>query len=252
MFLNALGIIALGLIFLILTIVSLVFTIISFANNKAQKFTWLIAFFIGMIGVIICVFMFVQKATSAINSISENTIGKFEYYGDSLNAYKDSVSNQLHQADSNSAQIKVLKNYLPTNVLNKCPEEFYTYIGFQDYYRYPLRYPYSIHCNYYNDGNGELYNEINVTRFDENDNGEIYSGISFISRITLDKNYLLIEQTVNSTRSDKPIKHYLLFVLDSEKFEEAKSEKELFILAKQKGYNGADTLMTLDQYYKLF
>ena len=80
----------------------------------------------------------------------------------------------------------------------------------------------------------------------------MYSGISYISKIAFDKNYLLMEQAIKSTRADKLIKHYLLFVLDTEKFEEVKTEKELFILAKQKGYTGSDTLMTLEQYYRLF
>ena len=41
-------------------------------------------------------------------------------------------------------------------------------------------------------------------------------------------------------------------ILDSEKKEETASLTKLMQLAKQKGYNGPDTLMTLEQYHSLF
>ena len=251
MLLNAVLLIISGILCLILTVVALIFGVIALANNKPSKFIWLTTFFAGLTGLIICVVLFVRKAVNAVGNLTENAVGQFENYSDSLSAYMDSTSLDKHQVSNSSEQIKLLKSYLPANILNNEDEQFYTYLGFKDYYRYPLRYPYSIHCNYTKD-NGELYNEINVSRFDENDNGEHFSGISNINKIAFDKNYLLIEQEVTSTRTDKLIKHYLLFDLETEKQQEATSLQNLIQLAKEKGYTGSDTLMTLEQYHNLF
>lgn len=251
MLLNAALLIISGILCLILTVVALIFGVIALANNKPSKFIWLTAFLAGLTGLIICVVLFVRKAVNAVENLTENAIGQFETYTDSLSAYMDSTSLDKHQVSNSSEQIKLLKSYLPANILNNEPEQFYTYLGFKDYYRLPLRYPYSIHCMYSRE-NGELYNEVNVNRFDENDNGELFSGISNINKIAFDKNYLLIEQSLTSTRTDKLIKHYILFDLETEKQQEAKSLQNLIQLAKEKGYAGADTLMTLEQYHNLF
>jgi hypothetical protein len=248
MFLTAALLIGLGIICLILTVIALIFGVITFANNKPNKFIWLIVFLCSIIGLLICIFTFVRKTVNAVENLTENAIGQFESFGDSLSKLE---SVDQHQANSNSPQIQLLKSYLDPAVLNNEPEEFCSYLGFKDYYRYPLRYPFSIHCNF-EQTNGELYNEKNVFRFDENDNGEIYIDIDNINKIAFDKNYLLIEQTTTSTRTDKIIYHYILFDFDTEKKEEVKSFQKLLELAKQKGYVGSDTLVTLQQYNALF
>ncbi len=248
MFLNAALLIGLGIICLIVIIVALIFGVIAFANNKSGKYIWLVTFLIGLTGLILCIVFMVRRAVNAVEDFTENTIGQFENMTDSLSSLKNV---DQHEANFNSDQIKLLKSYLDPAMLSNEPEEFYTYLGFKDYYRYPLRYPYSIHCMY-EKNNGELYNEIKVTRFDENDNGEIYSGISNINRFGFDKNYLLIEQALSSTRTDKTIYHYILFDLEIEKKEEVATLQKLLQLAKTKGYTGPDTLMTAEQYGKLF
>lgn len=251
MLLNAALLIIAGILCLILTVVALIFGVIALANNKPSKFIWLTTFFAGLTGIIICVVLFVRKTVNAVENLTENAIGQFENYTDSMGNSIESNNLDRHQANNSSEQIKLLKSYLPANILNNEPEQFYTYLGFKDYYRYPIRYPYSIHSNYTKD-KGELFNEVNVSRFDENDNGELFAGIGNIDKIAFDKNYLLIEQSLTSTRTDKLIKHYILFTFETEKQQEATSLQNLIHLAKEKGYTGADTLMTLEQYHTLF
>ncbi len=248
MFLTAALLIIIGILCLVMTVISLIFGIIALANNKQNKYVWLATFFCSLIGLIICIVIFVRKAVNTVQNFTENAIGQFENFGDSLSAIG---SIDTHKANNASAHIALLKSYLPSNVSGTEPEEFYTYLGFKDYYRYPLRYPYSIHCMYTKD-NGELYNESNVVRFDENDNGEIYAGVSNIHKIAFDKSYLLVEQTITSTRTDKMINHYVLYSLDTEKKEETTSLPKLIQLAKERGYTGPDTLMTMEQYHSLF
>ena len=88
--------------------------------------------------------------------------------------------------------------------------------------------------------------------YGSNDNGEIYAGLSNINKIAFDKSYLLVEQAITSTRTDKIINHYILYSLDTEKKEEASSLTKLLQLAKERGYTGPDTLMTMEQYHSLF
>ncbi|MES2565324.1 MAG: hypothetical protein V4565_00560 [Bacteroidota bacterium] len=240
-----------GIICLITTIITLVFGVIALANNKPGKFLWLSVFLTSLIVLITCIFIGVRKAAHTVQEFAENTTGQFEQYADSLSGSQANSNVEKHEISPSSAQIKTLKSYLSPNIINNEPEEFYSYAGFNDYYRYPIRYPFSIHCMD-SKGYGELYNEVDVSRFDENDNGEIFSGISDINKIAFDKNYLLIEQALSSTRTDKLINHYILFNFETEKKEEVPSLQKLLQLAKSKGYTGCDSLMTLEQYYNLF
>jgi hypothetical protein len=248
MFFNAALLVVIGILCLILTVVALIFGVVSLADKKSSKFIWITIFLCSLFGLIVCVVLLVKKVANTLGNFTQNKIGQFENYNDSLSHFENI---DKHQSNLSSSQITLLKSYLSENVRGNEPEEFYTYLGFKDYYRYPLRYPFSIHCMYSKD-NGELFNEANVGRFDENDNGEIYSGISNIHKIAFDKSFLLIEQAVTSTRTDKIIYHYILYNLNTEKKEEASSLTKLIQLAKEKGYSGADTLMTMEQYSRLF
>lgn len=239
--------IGLGIICLIGTIVSLVFTVITFANNKPSKWGWLTGIFICIIGLVVCIFTFVRKTVNKVEDFTHNTLGQFEDYAHKIEQQADSL--QYHKA--NGPQVQLLKSYLPEQIAGTESEQFYSYFGFQDYYRFPLRYPFSIHCTFYKD-NGELFNESKVLHFDENDNGEIFTGIDNITRLAFDKNWLLLEQSKTSTRTDKLITHYFLFNFETEKQEEVNSEKLLFKLAKEKGYTGSDNLMTIEEYDRLF
>src|ERR1700752_4191319 len=178
--------IGLGILCFIGVLLSLVFTVITFANNKPSKWGWLSGIFISLIGLSVCIFIFVRKTVNTVKDFTHNSISQFEDYAKNLEHSADSL--QYHKA--HGPQIELLKSY--TDSTKKAPEQFYSYFGFQSYYRFPLRYPYSIHCNYYK-GNGELYNEVNVIHFDENDNGEMATGLDNITRLAFDKNWLLLE-----------------------------------------------------------
>lgn len=246
MFLNAALIIVLGILCLIGTIVCVIFSILGFANNRAGKFAWLTGLLVCLIGMVFCIYLFVTKAVNKVRHFTENLN---EQMTDSLQSYSDSLSYVSQQRLQSNGQIRLLKTYYPDSTA--VPDQFYYYMGFESYYRFPLRYPYSIHCNLFKE-NGDLYDESKVVRFDENDNGEIQTSIDKIDRLALDKNYLLIDRKVNSTRSADPIHHYVLFHFDSGQSEEAASEKELFRLAKQKGYTGVQKLITINEYNDLF
>lgn len=244
--LNAVLLIVLGLTCLLGAVVAVIFTIISFANNKSGKFIWLTAFFAFLIGLLVCIFTFVRKVVNKVEDIGHEMNEQFE---ESMKNYSDSLSISYSDSLRNNKQVQLLKSYYPDS--SSVPDQFYYYLGFDTYYRLPLRYPYSIHCNLFRD-NGELYNETNVKRFDENDNGEILLPVDKIDRIAFDNNFLLIDRKVSSTRSADYIHHYILFAFDTEKTEEADSEQKLLQLAASKGYKGKHALMSLEEYGRLF
>lgn len=246
MFLKAGMLIILGFLCLVGVILSIVFTIIGFANSKPHKYSWLTAFFVFLIGMIMCIFLFINKAVNKIQSLTDEFGNQIEQ---SMQGLSDSLSHSNDALLQTNEHLQKLKSYDADSMT--VPNQFYTYLGFESYYRFPLRYPYSIHCLPFRD-NGELYNEKNVIQFDINDNGESTTNILNISKLALDKNYLLLEQSITSTRSNKVEKKYLLFSFDTEQKEEASSEKELLKLAKAKGFKGSNTLMTIEEYDLLF
>lgn len=238
--------IGLGILCFLGVLLCLVFTVITFANNKPTKWGWLTGIFLCLVGLSVCIFIFVRKTVNKVKDFTHNSLEQFENYADGLEHSADS----LQYRKAHGLQVQLLKSYADSTI-KIAPDDFYSYFGFNDYYRFPLRFPYSIHCNYYK-GNGELYNEIDVMHFDENDNGEVFTGLDNITRLAFDKNWLLLEQSKTSTRSDKLINHYFLFDFATEKQIEVHTEKDLFKLAKEKGYTGSDSLMTIEAYDKLF
>lgn len=197
MFLKAGLLIIFVFLCLVGVILTIVFTIIGFANSKPHKYSWLTAFFICLIGMIICIYLFINKAVNKIQSLTDEFGNQIEQ---SMQGISDSLSHSNDALLQTNNHLQKLKSYDADSitVLN----QFYTYLGFESYYRFPLRYPYSIHCSPFRD-NGELYNEKNVIQFDINDNGESTTNILNISKLALDKNYLLLEQSITSTRSNK-------------------------------------------------
>lgn len=242
----------LGLFFLIGTIISIIFTIISFANAKQSKFIWLASLFICLICMALCIITFVRKAVNKVENFTEEVAENFQNMTDSLSTQlSDSLNSQQYQMLSNNEQIKSLKALDEKNNKLNVPEEFYTYLGFSNYYRYPLTYPYSIHCNLFKD-DGELFNEVNVNRFDENDNGERTVGIENIKKIAFDNKWLLIEYMAELRETNKTEMRYVLFSFEDEKRFDCKSEKEMFKMAFQKGYTGDHSLTTIENYDALF
>ncbi|MES2131028.1 MAG: DUF1634 domain-containing protein [Bacteroidota bacterium] len=245
MVINAVLIVLLGILCLLGTIVAVIFTIISFSNNKPGKYIWLTGFLLCLFGMILCIFTFVRKAVHKVENFTSN----LNEHLSSFNNYADTAAYSLENDLQSNKHIVLLKSYYPDSAA--VPDQFYYYLGFETYYRLPLTYPYSIHCTLFKE-NGELFNESNVKHFDENDNGEIKTPIANIDRLAFDKKWLLIDQKIASTRSADYIHHYLLFSFETGESEEVNSEKDLFKLAKQKGYKGSNTLITLNDYDKLF
>jgi hypothetical protein len=196
----------------LLTLTAVVFTIISFANSSKSKFTWLIVFLASLVAMVVFLSLtvtgFVRKAKSVTDEL-EDTM---------LKSYERSAYNDYHFADSiRSKQVALLQLLEPEDVKGSVPAQFYNYLGYLEYYRLPLRYPFSLHCNDVLD-NGALYDESNVTNFNVNDNGEKESGLNYITEFAFDKNILIAKQ-----RHEDDLKKYSYVIYHFET-----GEKETF------------------------
>lgn len=244
---SAVALILLGFVCLAGVIVGLVFMIIAFANNKPGKFAWLAGVLLSALGLAACIFFTVQKAVHKVEELSMNAM---EGYANTLDSIDGHAEDNRKYVLTGNKQIELLKSYSKDTLAK---EQFYTYFGFRDYYRFPLRYPYAIHCIDLVD-NGSLYNEKSVDQFDKSDNGEIDLNIPGIKRLAFDGRFLLLEQQneIPGANEHGNSTLYKVFEFDKDTTYPAKSLKQLFSLARQKGYTGPDTLMTIEQYNGLF
>ena len=238
----------LGIIFGIVALVAVILGILAFVNNKKSKWAWLTTMIISLIGMSLCIFLFTRKMIKKAKDFSENleqTLKEHPYE----EGTEDRRSFLLDTITHPNAQLALIRSYLPDSVRTQVPDDFYTYFGFawiETYYREPLRYPYALHSITYRN-EADLYNETGITDFARsNDNGRDLE-LHHIKRLAYDNRFLLIESS-----DDLDNKHYTLFVFDTESKFSVDSEAELFKLAREKGYKGPDTLMSLTEYDQLF
>lgn len=243
--LSGITLITIGFICLLGCLASVIFTIIYFAGNKPGRYGWLSVFFVCFTGLILCVFFTVQKAVNKVTTFTQNQISGFADQFNALDTLSTGGQDNRDYILNSNEEIMRIKSYLPDTLKNAVPEQFYTYFGFLDYYRFPITYPYSIHCIDKKE-NGELFNEKDVFRFDESDNGEFSCDISGIKKIGFDNNLLLIELEKDSNTNNN--ENYLLFEFGIEKVSEFNSLKDLFFMAKKKGYKGHEPLLTIKEY----
>jgi hypothetical protein len=240
-----------GLLLIILIILSGVSVLVSFiffvmrlATDHPKKWHWLIAVAISIVVMIGSIMIFVGKVVNKAAEFGHTMEQKFE------KAVEESAVNSKRDfhyelLDSNRNEIITkLKEFEKNNENENVPDEFYAYLGFMDYYRMPLTYPYSLHCSDVLE-TGSLFNEANVTEFNKSDNGEVDCKVNFISAFAFDNKLLVAKQKFQD--GDK----YLIY--DFIKGEELSfnSQKEAFAKAKKLEYKGPDTLITVLQYYRM-
>jgi hypothetical protein len=97
-------------------------------KRSYQRNIWLLA---GSVSLVVCCFIFINISFKAIRK------GKNALY-----AYTE---NKPAKRDT-SRQVRLLMTYEQAKYKGKIPWNYYHYFGFRDWWRFPLVYPYSIHC----------------------------------------------------------------------------------------------------------
>ncbi len=232
----------------VFALISLIIGMVKYSSNAGGARNWFIGFFVSMALLVGSVYYLTQGIANKTKEFAEN-IGQMQM--DQLAIVDSLGSMNRYSPDSvmQSKQIKFLMELESDEQKGKVPTEFYSYLGFRDYYRLPLKYPYSLHCI---DSLGycELYNEANVIRFDVNDNGEEFTGLDGIAEFIFDKNYLIgakvkVENNVVS-------KYYFAFDFEKNKVRDFKSKKELLLFTKENNFSENFNFYTSKTYNDLF
>lgn len=232
----------------IFTIVSLILMIVKYSSKGSNAKPWLIAFILGLITLLVSVFLLTRGIINKANEFGENLShlaeGQIEML-DSLN----STYSLNEDTVLKSEQVEILMQLEPAEYKGNVPSRFYTYLGFREYYRLPIRYPFALHCMD-SLGNAELFNEFNVTQFDVNDNGELACNVMNIDKFVFNKEVLLGTQKI--LEDGKLRIQFFSFDFETQKLSIYKTEKELKQFAKVKGFDEGYTLTPCKEYYERF
>ena len=232
----------------ILFLLGFILFVVKASDNSPKKWNWLIVAVISLLMLIGSIFFFVRKVINKVSEIGENIGQQFEKSVENLkNQNTDYHYNLLDSIPNNPTLLK-LKSF--ENDSGAAPKEFYVYFGFQDYYRMPLKYPYSLHCTDILE-KASLYNEINVSEFNVSDNGEKDCALVEITEFAFDNKIIIAKQRLKE--SEKEAEKFVIYEFNSGNKMDFNSQKEVFAMAKKQfKYNGPDTLVPVLKYYRLF
>ncbi|MBA3663702.1 MAG: hypothetical protein H0W61_05785 [Bacteroidetes bacterium] len=234
--------IVLSILLGLLTVVAIVFSIISFANRGKHKFTWLAIFVSAFIALCVCIYLAVSTTVDRVAGFAKDL--PVTYSNDNGEDKGYNFADSLH-----SKQIEYLKLIEPENFKGKVPAQFYNYLGYQDYYRIPLKYPFALHCENVIT-NGILFNEEAVVSFNANDNGEKDCHIHNIIKFIFDENILVAE--IVSSPGTKENDGYLIYHFGTGDREEIKNLADVEARLKQLNFTRPLKLLTCKEHYDLF
>ncbi len=223
----------------ILTIITFIFGVIGLANAKKGMLYWFIGFALSLSLLIYSLSTVVQKVQTKIKNIGNDIEQSFQ---NELSENDSTLKKQYHLPQSNNELLDTLKMYSSKNYTD-VPPAFYSYLGFRDYYRLPLTYPFSIHC-IDNLNEGQLYNEKLVSLFDQNDNGETALPLVNITTFTFDDSFLLAE--INGKR-----KVFMIYELKSDLQTQCNSAENCMATAVKLGFKGRKEWYSCKTYYDL-
>lgn len=228
-------------------VVSLIMTALKFNTNGKQAVRWLIGFVVSLLVLIFSIVMLVR----GIAGKAQQFAGNMEEFGMEQIQRMDSLNN-LYTNSKDSLLESTSVNYLmtlePDSVKGTVPEQFYSYLGFRDYYRLPIVWPYSLHCMD-SLGDGTLYNEAKVQQFDVNDNGELSCDINGIMTFAFNKEHLI---GMKVKIENKPKKVYFAYDFKNKVEKLFKNEQELLNYAIGKGFDKSTELKSCKDYYNEF
>lgn len=222
-------------------------TALKFNSNGKQAAKWLVGFGLSLAVLIFSIVMLVRGVVGKAKEFA----GDLEEFGqeqvhrmDSLNdLYTNSTDSVLE-----SASVSYLMSLEPDSMKGKVPVQFYSYLGFRDYYRLPIAWPYSLHCMD-SLGDGSLYNEANVQQFDVNDNGELSCDVNGIMNFAFTKEHLI---GMKVKIENKPKKVYFAYDLKNKIEKVFATEQELMKYAASKGFPDKTELKSCKDYYNGF
>lgn len=209
-------------------------------KNKRKRNRSLVSALVSLVLLLLCVGYLTFRVVRATVGLGKEA-GK-AVVNVAAGGLAESMTNRV---SVESPQVKYLQSFEADSVRGKVDTSFYTYLGFRDWWRLPLMYPYSIHCvdvpNY-----GELVSEKEVADVTTgNDSKRRSLGVNRITHLSFDKKLLLLK--VHDTTAP-----YVLFDLADQNQEIFRSEVELLKKADLKGFSGPKKLEGIQEYMARF
>lgn len=243
-----------GILYILLIIFSAVFLVVSlvmgamkFTSNSKQALRWLGGFLASLAVMIFAIVMLVRGVVGKAKEFA----GDMEEFGKEQFEKMDSLNNlytNSHDSVLKSRSVAYLISLEPDSMKGRVPEQFYSYLGFRDYFRLPLAWPYSLHCMD-SLGDAMLYEESNVQQFDVNDNGERSCNVHGIMDFEFTKDHLIGRKVIIE---EKPKNIFFAYDLKNRTEKEFKSFVELMNYASTKGFDTKTQLKSCKEYYKEF
>jgi hypothetical protein len=243
-----------GILYILLIIFSAVFLIVSlvmgamkFTSNSRAAWRWFGGFFASLAVIIFAIVMLVKGVVGKAKEFA----GDIEEFGQEQIHKMDSLNNLYTNSNDSvleSKSVTYLISLEPDSMKGKIPSQFYSYLGFRDYYRLPLMWPYSLHCT---DtlGDATLYDERFVQQFDVNDNGERSCNIHGIMDFEFTKDHLIGRKI---RIEEKPKTYYFVYDLKTRTEKEFQTFKELMNFAGAHGFDANTELKSCKVYYHEF
>ncbi len=244
-FFHALAYIAFIVLSGIAFLISFIFFVIRVSQGHQHRWSWLAAAIITLLIMLFSIFLFVNKVMHTVKDLGNHVEKKFEESMEDLQ--KADTSYQYTKLNTNET-VKKLKEFEVMNAETTAPKEFYVYYGFNDYYRMPLAYPFSLHSTDVLES-ATLFNEKNVSEFNINDNGEEDCGVNGISEFAFDHSVIVAKIKEGQGKKEA----YQVYSFIEKKLAVRNSLKEAFQTARKEfNYRGYDTLINVLEYNKLF
>jgi hypothetical protein len=246
-----------GLIFLsifllgLIMLAGLILGIVGLATSKGKMTAGgFISFGIALILMICTIIYGVRKAVNKVRDLSETMKGM-----DSLNTYDEydyqaateDVRAYLLDDSSTNATMKYIREASGKKDLF-IRESYYTYFGTSSEARFPVVYPFAIHCWDTKDY-GTLVNEEQVEDIRYNP-GKEENVVFNIHRFAFDDKYILLKTA--TIQGDTSSAVYMLYNMDKKISETFDTQDKLMKAAKKAGYSGDIEMMSLWDYDKKF
>lgn len=226
----------------ILTLVTVIFTIISLASGKSKNAAiWGAGFLISITILIMCIFQLVRRVTEKVKSGVE-WLEENKNNGLSLNEDKDEYNKQ-----ERGYFLDTLKKYTNPSYEGKVPENFYenkpAESSADGSILVPFVYPLSIRYSP-NDFSGALLNDATDSTYLKN-----------ISQMAFDENFAILkcdntnDKVVLKEEGRKAIE-YILFDLRTREYLPFESEQQLVEKAGKIGYTGPSQMTYLTDLYR--
>lgn len=245
------------ILFGLLTVVSVIFTIIYFVGPRKGKFVWLGIFLVSLLALL----GFIYYTTTTVVHKAKVMKERFEsglqknledLTRNAAGSGVDSTYTAYNIPDSlNSKQVLYLKSIEPEKFKGNVPEQFYHYLGFTDYYRLPLVYPFALHCEG-SLGAAYLYDERYVVKFDESNNDEEWISTDRVTEFTFDENMLVMKTEINRYAKKEYQHPYGIYTFKTKDYKSFKTLDELIVEARKLGFSKPIKLYGCKEYFDSF